>query len=125
MIFDTDVLLWVYREHDEALRLLIETPRAAISVVTYMELVQGAHDRQHMRRIKSMLTDYVVDQWPLTESIGQRAAIYVEEHALSSRIDVTDALIAATAVELGYPLCTANTKHYRPIKDLELIPFRP
>jgi len=125
VIFDTDVLLWVYREHGEALRLVIETRRTAISVVTYMELAQGAHDRGHLQRIRSMLDEYVIDQYPLTEDIGRRAAIYVEEHALSARIGVTDALIAATAVEHGMPLCTANVKHYRPIKDLVIRPFRP
>jgi hypothetical protein len=72
-----------------------------------------------------MLDEYVIDQYPLTEDIGRRAAIYVEEHALSARIGVTDALIAATAVEHGMPLCTANVKHYRPIKDLVIRPFRP
>ena len=36
-----------------------------------------------------------------------------------------NALIAATAVENAIPLMTANVKHFRAIRDLELVAFKP
>jgi predicted nucleic acid-binding protein len=38
---------------------------------------------------------------------------------------LADALIAATALDSGTSLLTANDKHYRFIKDLNLTIFRP
>jgi predicted nucleic acid-binding protein len=38
---------------------------------------------------------------------------------------MADALVAATAVENRITLCTANRKHCRLVKDLDLSTFRP
>jgi len=62
---------------------------------------------------------------PLSESIGAMAAAIIEQHALAHGIQVADALIAATAIETGRPLCTANAKHFRSVKTLALVAFRP
>lgn len=40
-------------------------------------------------------------------------------------MQMADALIAATAMELGVPLLTANDRHYRHIDGLALDIFRP
>lgn len=125
MIFDSDVLVWLLRDDLRAEQFVADTEARATSVVTCMELMQGARDRQDLRRVSAMLSDFGFEVIPLNEAIGHRACIYVAEHALSSGLGVTDALIAATAVEHGLVLCTANARHYRPINDLELRPFRP
>jgi hypothetical protein len=60
----------------------------------------------------------------LTQNIGQRALIYIEEYALSHGLRAGDSLVAATAVENGQPLLTGSTRHFRAIKDLEIFSFR-
>ncbi|MDZ4694350.1 MAG: hypothetical protein SGI86_04320 [Deltaproteobacteria bacterium] len=51
--------------------------------------------------------------------------IYVEEYGLSSNVRAADAIIAATAVENSQPLITSNVKHFKAIKEIELVTFRP
>lgn len=61
----------------------------------------------------------------MTENIGHRSLIYVEEYGISCNVRAGDAIIAATAVENNMMLATGNGKHFRSIKDLSLKLFKP
>ena len=125
MIFDTDVLIWVLRGNAKAAKVVDQAQHRDISVVTYMELLQGARDKAEMKTIKSFLRDLGFGTLPLTENIGHRASIYMEEYGLSIALSMADALLAATAVETNQSLLTGNTKHYRHVKEIDLVAFRP
>ena len=125
MIFDTDVLIWVLRGNTKAARALDRTDRRAVSVVTYMELLQGARDKREVKAIRSFIVDMGFSILPLSENIGHRASIYMEEYNLSTSISMADALIAAAAIEANEQLLTANDKHYKAIKELDIKRFRP
>jgi predicted nucleic acid-binding protein len=125
MIFDTDVLIWVLRGNAKAAKAVDQSAQRGLSIVTAMELLQGARNKAEVRTIKAFLADLGFAMLPLTENIGHRGLVYMEEYGLSGSISMADALIAATAIEANRPLVTANDKHYRRIKELELIRFRP
>ena len=125
MLFDTDVLIWIFRGNEKAAKAVDASPDRAVSSVTYMELLQGARDKRELKSIQSFLADFGFQMLPLSENIGHRAAIYMEEYALKCAMCVGDALVAATAVENHLVLCTGNRKHFTPIKDLDLRVFRP
>jgi predicted nucleic acid-binding protein len=125
MLFDTDILIWVFRGKARAAELIDSIAERYISVITYMELIQGARSRQELKEIKGFLSDYGFEALPLTENIGHRASIYIEEYGLQMALSAADALVAATATEHGMILCTGNRKHYKQIKDLDLKSFRP
>lgn len=125
MLFDTDVLIWALRGNRHAARIIDESEAREVSVVNYMELLQGARDKREIGLIRSFLSDVGFTVLPLSGNIGHRAAVYVEEYALRSGLRMADALIAATAVEAQHPLVSANAKHFRPISELKLKPFRP
>ena len=125
MLVDTDVLVWFLCGNRKAAKLIDGLEGRQVSVITHMELLQGARDRADLRTIKSFLADTGFEIVPLSENIGHRASIYVEEYGLKAGMRVADALIAATAVELGSDLCTGDTKHYKAIHELGLRPFRP
>ena len=125
MLFDTDVLIWLFRGNRKAARSVDAATERSISIVTYMELVQGARSHQELRQIKDFLSDAAFQVVPLSDSIGHRASIYVEEYGLGTSLGVADSLIAASAVEYNQPLCTGNHRHYNPIKKLATKPFRP
>jgi hypothetical protein len=125
MLFDTDVLIWVLRGSAKAARLVDETGDRRISVVTLMELLQGARDKHESRLIKRFVVELGFRTLPLTENTGHRAVVYMEEYGLSSGLRVADALIAATAAENNLTLCSGDKSHYRVIAELVLLPFRP
>ncbi|MBK9578916.1 MAG: type II toxin-antitoxin system VapC family toxin [Fibrobacterota bacterium] len=124
MLFDTDVLIWVQRGNLKAAKAIESAPRRRISILTQMELMQGVRDKREAQVLRSFLAEFEFRVLPLTESIGHRAAVYVEQLALSHGVRAVDAIIAATAVESAEPLCTANIKHFRPIPGIELSGLR-
>ncbi len=119
------MLIWVFRGNESAAQLVERTDPRHLSVISYMELLQGARDRREWRTIKSFLADFAFQTVPLGENIGHRASIYMEQHGLKMALGVADALVAATAVENALTLCTANRKHYRHIAELDIRLFRP
>ncbi len=125
MLFDTDILIWMQRGNRKAAELIDQTPARCISIITSMELLQEAQKQLHHRIIKDFLQKLKFDVLPLSENIGHRALVYVEEYALSSGLTAADAIIAATAAESGMPLCTSNQKNFKPIQELELRIFKP
>lgn len=123
MIFDTDVLIWMLRGNDKAAAAIESDSRPSLSVLTYMELLQGSRDKRESAVIRRAMNHFEVI--PLSAEIGYRGSLYMEQLALKVALTPIDAMIAATAVELQIPLCTANVKHFRAIADLSIKAFRP
>jgi len=125
MIFDTDILIWVQRGSEKAAKLIEGAEEKYLSLQTYMELLQCARDKKQHKYIKDFLSTFGFAVLPLTENIGHRASIYIEEYTLSSGLRAGDAIIAATAVEHNMVLASCNARHFKAIKDLQLRAFRP
>lgn len=125
MMFDTDVLIFVQRGNTKAARLIDQTEERKISVQTILELLQSARNKEQHRVIQKFITDFGFSILPFTENIGHRAMVYIEEYGLSSGLRAGDAIVAATASENRERFCTANMKHFRNIKNLDLYQFRP
>jgi len=124
MLFDTDVLIWAQRGNIKAAHVISKEGERIISIVTYMELLQNAQNKKQHNIIKDFLKEFNFTTISLSENIGHRAAIYIEEYGISSGLRVGDAIIAATAVENNYTLISANQKHFRIIKELNLKVFK-
>ena len=125
MIFDTDVIIWSLRGNQQAALLINRTTDRSLSVVSYMELMQGARDKADAIEIRRALSEGEFRTLPLTEEIGSRASAYIDHHALPSGLRILDALVAATAIENNETLCSGNERHFRMIPDLMLDSFRP
>jgi predicted nucleic acid-binding protein len=125
MTFDSDVLIWFTRDDPEAIACIDRTQDRSLSVVSLMEVLQGARSRTEMQTFLKSMRLLGFRTLPLTESIGNAALALIEEHALSTGLHLEDALIAATAIENGEALISANDRHFRAIRRLELKTFRP
>jgi len=124
MLFDTDILIWVQRGSQNAATLIDAQLERFVSIQSYMELLQCAEDKRQHRLVKQFIADLGFTVLPLTENIGHRALVYVEEYTLAFGMRAGDAIIAATAMENNLPLVSGNANHFKCIKDLELQAFK-
>lgn len=124
MIFDSDVLIWFFRGNENAKKIVRGNIPFSISAVSYMELLQGALNKQELFGIKKFLEKSETKIIPMNEEITHRAMEYVENYALSDSMELADALIASTAIENNETLCTANGKHYKCVPDLQMDLFK-
>ncbi len=90
-----------------------------------MELVQGMRNKEELRTLQKTLMQWKVKTIYVNEEISAKALFFVEEYFLSHSMQLADALIGATATMYGMTLITANDKHYKIIKELEMKVFRP
>ena len=125
VLVDTDVLIWYLRGDKKAYELIHSLSNICISSVTYMELVQGMRNEDELRTLQKTLRQWNVKTIYINEEISAKALFYVEEYFLSHSMQLADALIGATASMYGMKLITANDKHYKIIKELEMEVFRP
>ncbi len=125
VVFDTDIFIWVQRGNGKAAHLIESEEERMLSLQTYLELLQCAQNGRQHEQTKSFLKTFGFAILPLTENIGHRAAVYMEEYGLSHGLRAGDAVVAATAAEHDSILCTGNEKHFSPIRDLRTKIFKP
>lgn len=125
IMIDSDVLIWYMRGNLKAKKTIEKLSSFFISVVTYMELVQGMRNKRELTLLRSALRKWNAKVIFINEDISAKAMFLVEQHYLSNSLVLADALIASTAISNGLKLLTGNTKHYKVIKNIELESFKP
>jgi len=125
MLVDTDVLVWYMRGNEKAKKVIKNTNAFSISVVTYIELVQGLRNKEELNVLRNSFKRLNAGIIYINEEISTKAMFLVEQYFLSHSIQLADALIGATSMIYGLPLLTSNTKHYTIIKNIILKKFRP
>jgi len=125
MLVDTDVLIWHLRGYPQATRRLDELGALTLSAVSYLEVLQGMRNKAELVAVKKMLAHRAATLLPVSEAITQRAIELMEAITLSHGLQMGDALIAATALDHGLPVLTANVKHFGAIQGLKVEAFIP
>lgn len=125
MLIDTDVLIWLYRGNEKALKLLEGQVEVGIATQTALEFMQASPNKARQDALRSFMAAAGIQVLPLSEGIGHRALVYIEQYSMAHGLRAGDASIAATAVEASRPLLTANERHFRFIPSLKLKVFKP
>jgi predicted nucleic acid-binding protein len=125
MVIDTDVIIWYMKGNEKAHKAIENSRNFFISVITYMELVQGMRNKKELNVLRKALHNWNSKILYVSEEISVKAMFFIEQHYLSHSIQLADALIGATAISYGLPILTGNDKHYKIMKDLQLKKFRP
>ena len=112
-VIDSDIAIDYLRTRDYAAGLLAawtQKGRVCISALTYFEVYQGTrpHEERHTAVFLNGL--FTVD----TDISVARQAGNISRQLASRGVTMgaADAIIAATALELGVPLVTNNVRHY-------------
>jgi predicted nucleic acid-binding protein len=120
-LIDTDIAIDHFHGHHAALEFFATTLAAgeelAISVVTLTEIACGMRPGEEVRTERLLGLFTVLD---VTEPIGRQAAAYLRQYRHSHRLELGDALIAATAILFQAELITRNLKHY-PMPDVKIV----
>ena len=119
MLVDSDLLIEVSRERDQDIlakweELAGSEHRVLYSTVTAAELWAGARPREHKPLTNLFRALLCV---PIDGETGRRAGDYFRDYRKSHSVELSDALIAATAVLNNAELWTRNRKHY-PMRDV-------
>ena len=86
MIFDTDIFIWVQRGNEKAARLIYREEIRLLSAQTYMDLLQCARTRQQHDYTRAFLPDLNFRILPMSENIGNTAAVYTEPNPPTHRL---------------------------------------
>jgi len=122
ILCDTNILIEFYRGRADVKEIFsaVGVSNLAVSVVTVGELFFGARDKRELRSLREHIS--LLKQIPIDEDISALYLSLLEKYALSHRLSVPDALIAATALRHALPLYTLNIKDFRYISGLLIYP---
>lgn len=121
MVVDTDILIDHFHGNASATEFvrnaLLQGQTLYISVATVAEIMAGMRPGEEAatEAIFTLFTIYGVD-----ESLARVAGSYLQKYAREHRLDLGDALIAATAKLTGSPVYTRNIRHY-PMDDIQVV----
>lgn len=124
-LIDTDIIIYSLKGHEIVQENFLKnanTPKA-LSVVTYGELLFGAHRSQYatrnmavVRRIADLFPIIEVNT-PIIETFAEIKASLLDK---GKPCDDMDVIIAATALVNNFTLITNNERHFSNIHGLEI-----
>lgn len=120
ILCDTNVIIEFYKNNKQIVRELriIGQSNIAVSAITQAELYFGSLNKTELRKIRKHLTSIRV--FPLDTSISRKFLFLMENHSLSYKICIPDALVAATALIHSVELYTLNISDFEFIKNIKL-----
>ncbi len=105
-VFDTNILIDYLAGKTPARDELARYPGARISIVTWIEILVGARDKDEESTLKTFLNSF--ETIPLDEQVAEEAVQIRRQY----RLRLPDALILASARSRDALLVTRNTKDY-------------
>ncbi len=117
MLFDTDVLIEYLRGKDEA-KAYIDNIKDVIymSSITMAELYAGVRKGNESKKLEIFIETFEVIS--LNKNIAKTGGLYRNQYKPSHGTGLADALIAATAKEIGAQVITFNSKHFPMLNDI-------
>ncbi len=118
VLVDTDILIKVFRGDAKHRKHLNDLKgRIAISIITALELYQGATTKKKKYELEKQFRAYMILQ--LNDKISLRSLSLAKKYLPTHQLLPPDCLIAATALEHQLELMTDNKRDFNFIKELK------
>ena len=125
ILLDSDIIISWLRGYEPissvVIRLLDGGESLIWTPVSVAEIFAGVRKSEEERVERLFL---ILDPLALSGEIGRKAGLYLSGYAKSHRLELGDALIAASAAVNRLPLWTLNRRHY-PMKDIRFFSPAP
>jgi len=118
VLLDTNILIDFLAGVEPARELLDRHRDAAVSLVTWIEVLVGARDGSDAALLRGFLRGFEV--LPIDGAVAEMAVELRREH----RVRLPDAIVWATARVHGRVLVTRNERDFPAGSDGVLIPYR-
>ena len=125
-VADTDVLIDFLEGQGAAQEVAAELSAGRLwtTVISYFELMSGAHDRKKAEKIRALLD--ALENLPLDREAADRAAgLRRQLERTGLGIGMADSLIAGIVVVQGAALMTRNRQHFKRVPGLVLAALPP
>jgi predicted nucleic acid-binding protein len=122
-ILDTCILIDYLRGEPSVYDLLVRNDgvKLSMSTVTIMELMLGALNKREVNYIQKAFK--AIEVIYISENISKTAEDLIIRYSKSHNLQIDDALIAATALEMNEQLVTYNVSDFRYIPGVRLFKF--
>jgi len=124
VLCDTNIFIEIYRQNIDIRSELekIGQDNIVISDITRAELFYGAANKTELQKIRRDMSKlYTLHIQP---EISKIAVNLVEQYCLSHKMDIEDAIIAATAIYHNIELFSLNLKDFRFLPNLKIYHFK-
>ena len=122
VLVDTSILIDYFRKKNKlgsAFFKISQTYNLAVSSITEFEFLAGAKE-EHQAFIDTLFNSLGV--LPFDSRCAKKAReVYRDLRTKNRLIELSDILIASTALANNLPLATLNTKHFSRIESLTLV----
>ena len=120
-LVDTDVIINYLKGENKSKDFLVKIIDGEVvgffSVITEAELLSGARDTKDEVSIYDVLD--VMESIEVGRDIAITAGKLRRKYYAAYNTELPDAIIAATAKEMGLVLATANERHFRMFEEIE------
>jgi predicted nucleic acid-binding protein len=117
ILFDTDVLIEYLRGSIKAKAYVDAIQNSLyISSITMAELYAGVREGEEYQKLEIFIETFEVVN--LNKNIAKIGGLFRNQYKPSHGTGLADALIAATAKEIGAQIVTFNIKHFPMLNDV-------
>lgn len=121
MIVDTNILIDFLKGKKDGVSFVGSLPFIRTSVVVVSELYSGVQGRREMNELEEFLK--FIEPIDVSLEIARDAGLLRKKFLRSHRIELPDAIIAATANDLNIPVASLDKKHFSVLAKNLIVPY--